>query len=257
MKLLKLLAFFLVIFPLYCFAATFADNNAPEYNLQNLQNFFADYYLLNSQTDTTGTVILAPNQAVKNGDTLYVRITGAPPQAGEYLAFAQFDSYFYPAGKTLLGQGFTPIAKLTWQRNPSANVAEFSVTALYQAVAPDAKVIAIDQLPNYRSFSPYYPRQNVCGNILDSAAHLQNFSLYQTLIISLGRADGLHAGALLPITSTPSTAQDPTDPDNTLVLPSKIVGTVMLYSLTDHLSLALVVQAKQELNLHNIICNVD
>lgn len=263
MKLWKKLLSCLILVPCFSYANNAAianqvqTNETVKYNIDNYKKFFVNYSLVNGSAKLTGIVLKPKRASLHPGDSIYARLTEANPQPGSYVVFNQLDSYYATDEKTILGQGLSPIAKVSYINTPSENVAQFKITALYQDIPNDAKIIASNQLLSYPAFTPYHPSESICGKIVASVPHAAIISRFQTMIINLGTADGLHAGALLPIVLAPTATEDPTDKVKLIVLPTETIGMAMVYSLSTHISLALVIEAQQEISLANLVCNVE
>jgi hypothetical protein len=239
-------------------SALAAQPSIPDILPSSWKLHFQQYYLLDPSitSNVTGKLLIPSSKMPVPGQSIYARITGQAPAAGTYIAFSALNPYY--AGKDdehPIGYGIMPIAELQWQENTSTELAKFTITQLNQELTNGAIVIPEASLSPYQSFSPYYPKNAICGQILAAVPKSDVVSLYQTIVLNIGSADGLHPGALLSIANPPTEMPDPEDEDKTISVPSEPFGLAVIYRETAHLSLALVVNAEHEFDTNNTVCN--
>lgn len=111
------------------------------------------------------------------------------------------------------------------------------------------RVMPTPNVENTLNFFPKPPEKMIDGHIIGITDKKAIIGLYSVVIIDKGSADGLIAGHELTIYQKGKTIVDPViDNGDDVTLPDEIAGKIMVFRPFEHLSYALIMEAKHDIH---------
>lgn len=158
--------------------------------------------------------------------------------------------------KDILGYEAIRVAEadLTREGDP----ATLTLTHAYRETLRSDRVLPLEAQEVDYNFMPQAPAQPVRGQVIAILDGVSSAGRYQIVTLNLGARDGLKRGDVLAvnqagITVTDSNVADPKQRDVTL--PEERAGLVMVYSVFDRVSYALIMNAERHIHRDDIVTN--
>jgi len=144
----------------------------------------------------------------------------------------------------VLGQEVNKVGEGIITAVSNENVGLMKILSTKTGIKSNYNIIPKEKIetPNY---FPSKPSSNISGRIISIGDNVSSVGLYDSILINKGLEDDLEVGNLLEIKSKEEIIKnpDPNRPDETLTLPNKALGLLMLYKVYDNLSYGVIVKS--------------
>ncbi|MEI6744704.1 MAG: LysM peptidoglycan-binding domain-containing protein [Methylococcaceae bacterium] len=179
------------------------------------------------------------------GDKIYVK--NLTEVANSYTIYRSGETYNDADTNDILGIEAKYIASATMLNN--GNPATLVITKGTHEIRTGDRIMPSPDVENTLSFFPKPPEKMVDGHIIGVKDGMALIGLYSVVVIDKGSADGLIVGHELTIYQKGKHIIDPVKDDTEEVkLPDEISGKIMVFRPFEHLSYALVMEAKHDIH---------
>lgn len=188
------------------------------------------------------------------GDTVYVMNLNQQPGEKGYSIYRINQAYHNPKDPSdILGYEAIHVAdaQLTREGDP----ATLRLTKSYRETLLGDKVLLSDEEQVDQSFQPHAPAKDVQGEIISLIDGMSTVGQYQTVVINLGREDGMEPGHVLEVRQSGRTVKSPLDNGEKVHLPEERAGLLMVVRVFDRVSYAMVMTATREIRLNDVVSN--
>ena len=210
-------------------------------------------FIQDTTVDGVGYIVAAESERIHfgQGDALYVKLSRAANEGDLFDVFSTSDVITDPetgdvVGVLVLHKGRVVV------NSKSDGVYRATVQRSFSEMMRGDKLKPAKEV-NPR-IEPVYPSGNIKGKVL----YIQNNGIEagqnQIIGISLGKGNGMTAGALLSIHRQGRITADPINGDE-LRLPEEKVGEIMVLVPQQNASLAIIIDSKTAINLGDVIRN--
>lgn len=201
-------------------------------------------------------VVAHSDDRMMSGDGYKIYARGLQEQSlqGDYVVVRAGQVYRNPQDKEdILGYEAVYLgeARLTRFGDPSTMQVTESVREILRG---DRLLPKGDELQQH-SFTPRPPAKQVDGKIIAVLDGVNMISVYQVVVLDLGRQHDVLPGHVLAINQTGLKVRDVVSGSNGLVLPTERAGTVMIFRVFDRVSYALVMDATRTVRLYDQVTN--
>jgi hypothetical protein len=179
------------------------------------------------------------------GDKIYVKNLTDKTQ-NNYTIYRTGETYHDADTQEILGIEARYIASATLANDEDP--ATLLITKGTNEVRTGDRIMLSPDVENTLNFFPKPPEQLIHGHIIGVKDGMALVGLYSVIIIDKGSADGLMAGHELSIYRKGKHIVDPVKESEEVQLPNEIAGKVMIFRPFEHLSYALVMQAKHDIH---------
>jgi len=145
-------------------------------------------------------------------------------------------------------------ATLTQEGNP----ATLRITKSYRETLLGDKVFIADEEEINQSFQPHAPENKVDGQILSFIDGMSRAGQYQTVVINLGKEQGIEVGNVLAVRQSGITIVDEQSSGvfkKHITLPDERAGLLMVVRAFDRISYALVMSAIKDIRVNDPVGN--
>ncbi len=178
------------------------------------------------------------------GDMVYARGEELHSEQRDYGIYRNSKPFRDPQTGELLGLLANSVGVLKKQSMSDHNVATMQVSKSNQEVRIGDRLLPTEEHIITSTFFPSAPKNpDIKGSIIDIVAGVRNVGIYSNVVIGLGAREGLKDGDLLAIYRTGTITDKITG--EVLPMPPKRIGLLMVYHVYGKLSLALVMEAKE------------
>jgi len=133
--------------------------------------------------------------------------------------------------------------------------ASVRITASKREVLRDDRVLPIDNSVFESDFYPRPPKHKVDGRVISLLDGISRLGQYQTLVINLGKRDGIEVGNLLAVNRVGRVVVDRYEDEANfkVKLPDERSGLIMVIRSYDKMSLALIMEADTPIQLNDLV----
>ncbi len=188
-------------------------------------------------------------------DTLYVRKLDYNSGNGRYQIFRPHKPLVDTQTGEVLGYEALYVADGVLERG--GDPASVRVTSSAREILRDDRLLPIDNSVFDNDFYPRPPQNPVNGRVISLLDGISQLGQYQTLVINLGKRDGLDAGALLAINRVGRVVTDRYEQESNfrVKLPDERSGLIMVIRAYDKMSFALIMEANVPIKLNDLVVN--
>ena len=232
--------------------ATRIDDAIPVIPVEAIQQFLRKPDILDQSTIDSGPYVIRGEESrilASHGDRVYVKgLSDTGSKA--YEIYHKGDPVKNPAtGEVIAYEGiFVGDAKLDVAGDP----ATLLMTSSAREVAVGDYVVAAEDDEVLANIYPKVPDKQLNGKILNIIDGVGLFGRYQTVLINLGKADGLSRGDVLSSFYIGETVDNDVTRDirgDTVKLPDERTGTIMIIKAYDKLSYALAMESRVQIRV--------
>ncbi len=186
-------------------------------------------------------------------DTLYVRKLDYQSGDGRYQVFRPHKPLKDPVTGEQLGYEALYVADGLLERG--GDPASVRITASKREVLRDDRVLPIDNSVFESDFYPRPPKHKVDGRVISLLDGISRLGQYQTLVINLGKRDGIEVGNLLAVNRVGRVVVDRYEDEANfkVKLPDERSGLIMVIRSYDKMSLALIMEADTPIQLNDLV----
>ncbi len=184
-------------------------------------------------------------------DTLYVRKLDTKSTSGRFHVFRPNKPLVDSVSGEVLGYEALYVAEAKLEKH--GDPASVRVTSSSREILRDDRVLPIDTSNIEKDFFPRPPKTKVNGQIISLLDGISQVGQYQTIVINLGRRDGITTGNILKVIREGKVVVDRNEetPNFRVKLPDERSGIIMVVRPYDKMSLALIMEAHTPIKLHN------
>ncbi len=223
------------------------------------QFLFQPRILTQEQLDQAGFVASAEDSRLISGigNNVYALQLEQNNETKRYAIYRMNQTYRNPANEDeILGYEAIHVsdAELTRQGDP----ATLRITKSYRETLLGDKVLIPDEAQRDQSFLPRSPEQKVEGLIISLIDGMSSVGQYQTVVINLGKEDGIESGHVLAVRQAGATINDPSSTGlfkSKLQLPDERTGLLMVVRVFDRISYAMVMNASRDIRIKDPVSN--
>jgi hypothetical protein len=179
------------------------------------------------------------------GDKVYVKNLTDKTE-NTFTIYRTGEMYHDAKTQDVLGIEARYIASATLENDD--NPATLIITKGTHEIRTGDRIMPTPNVENTLSFFPKPPEQLINGHIIGVKDGMALIGLYSVIVIDKGSADGLITGHELTIYQKGKHIVDPVKDDEEVQLPDEIAGKVMVFRPFEHLSYALVMEAKHDIH---------
>ncbi len=181
------------------------------------------------------------------GDKIYVKNL-SDTTAKTYTIYRTGETYHAADTNELLGVEAQYIASARLQ-NLAEPTATLIITKGTHEIRIGDRIMPSPETENTLNFFPKPPEKMIDGHIIGVKGNMQLIGLYSVVVIDKGSAEGLIAGHELTIYQKGKMVVDSVKDDSDDVkLPDEMAGKIMVFRPFEHLSYALVMEAKHDIH---------
>ncbi len=186
-------------------------------------------------------------------DTLYVRKLDYQSGNGRYQIFRPHKPLIDPVTGEQLGYEALYVADGLLER--TGDPASVRITASKREVLRDDRVLPVGGPAFDSDFFPRPPQHEVDGRVISLLDGISRLGQYQTLVINLGKRDGIEAGTLLGVNRAGRVVIDRYEDESNfeVKLPDERSGLIMVIRSYDKMSLALIMEANTPIQLNDMV----
>ncbi|MFC1750490.1 LysM peptidoglycan-binding domain-containing protein [Pseudomonadota bacterium] len=132
------------------------------------------------------------------------------------------------------------------------------ITQSHRETLPGYKVLVSDEDEVDQNFEPHAPENNVSGQIISFLDGMSRAGQYQTVVIDLGKEQGLEEGNVLAVSKLGAVVRDAQSSGffkKKITLPDERAGLLMVVRTFDRLSYAIVMSAEKDMRVGDPIGN--
>jgi len=209
------------------------------------------------EIQNSGYILAAEDERLVSASNTKVYVRGLPASdAKDYSILHIGREYRHPETNDILGYEAKHVsdAQLVREGDP----ATLRITQAYRETLIGDRVIVTDNDGTQRNFTPHAPEGETNGKIITIFDGVANAGLYQSVVINVGKDDGLEQGHVLAIRQKGSEIRDhsaKTRSDRWVDLPDERAALVMLYRVFDNVSYALVMKAEKDIRAGDLVTN--
>lgn len=183
-----------------------------------------------------------------NGDKVYVRAI-ENPQTLAYSVYREGDTLLNPETQEVLGYEAKYLGDLMLLQ--AGDPATLQLTKVKQEVDYGDRVLPTDEQEVVLNYFPMPPEASIKGSIIGVLEGVTEIGRYSIVVIDKGTADGLQAGHELSIFRRGKSVRDPLSAvkNDEVQMPNEYAGALMVFRPFEHVSYALVMQAKRNINV--------
>jgi len=188
------------------------------------------------------TVIQAGDRSSHEGrSSFYAQLTN--PKVTQYAIVRPMQTYHSPGNKKeILGIEGHYIGEATLAE--TGHPAKFTITEQTQMVNSGDKLIPSHQLKLPRLLSPQSPRRLMEGQIIATLGDYATSGSYQTVVMNLGKADGLKPGVTLHIMKEGTAITGLRDKKPKIQLPHQTIGKLIVFKTFHRVSYGLILNSQ-------------
>ncbi len=237
--------------------ATALESPIPTIALEQIQQFLTRPRVISPQElEQSGYIIAGDDGRLISGAELSIYARNIQNFDGSHLNIYHIGkAYQNPNTKKGDILGFEAIqvgdARITQTGDPT----KLYVTHSYREILIGDRLLPPVAQPLDQNFIPRAPDKNIEGIIISVLDGIAKIGRYQTIVLNQGLQDGVEVGHVLTVHQQGRTIRDPyaKKPGETITLPDEAAGTVMVFRAFDHVSYALVMDAKREIKLYDAV----
>ncbi len=186
-------------------------------------------------------------------DTLYVRKLDYQSGNGRYQIFRPHKPLVDTQTGEVLGYEALYVADGLLERG--GDPASVRVTASAREILRDDRLLPIDNSVFESDFYPRPPKHKVNGRVISLLDGISQLGQYQTLVINLGKRDGLDVGTLLGVNRVGRVVVDRYEEEKNfkVKLPDERSGLIMIIRAYDKMSFALIMEANVPIKLNDLV----
>lgn len=223
------------------------------------QFLFQPRILTQEQVDGAGQVASAEDQRLISGagNNVYVLKLGQESGAKGYSIYRINQTYRNPENEDdILGYEAIHVAdaQLTREGDP----ATLRISKSYRETLTGDKVLISDEEEIDQSFEPRAPKEKVEGQILSLIDGMSSAGQYQTVVLNLGRQNGIEPGHVLAVRQAGETIKSPLSTGffkSKVQLPDERAGLMMVVRTFDRISYAMILNATRNVRAGDMVSN--
>jgi hypothetical protein len=224
------------------------------------QFLFQPRILTQEQLDGAGSVASAEDSRLISGagNNIYVLKLKQEADIKGYSVYRINRTYYNPDDESdILGYEAIHVsdAQLTREGDP----ATLRISKSYRETLIGDKVLISDEEPVDQNFLPRSPGQKVNGRIISLIEGMSRVGQYQTVVLNLGKQDGIEVGHVLAVSQAGARIKDPSSTGffkkSKVQLPDERTGLLMVVRAFDRISYAMVMSASRDIRVKDPVGN--
>ena len=223
------------------------------------QFLFQPRILTQEQLDQAGYIASAEDSHLVSGtgNNIYVLQLKKQADIKNYSVYRINQTYRNPENEEdILGYEAIHVAdaQLTREGVP----ATLRINKSYRETLLGDKVLVRDEAQLDQSFMPRSPGQKVEGRIISLIEGMSSAGQYQTVVINLGKQDGIEVGHVLAVRHPGDAVKDPYSTGSStakIQLPDERTGLLMVVRVFDRISYAMVMNASRDIRANDLVNN--
>ena len=237
--------------------ATDLGSPIPTVSLEQIQHFLTRPRVISQQElDQSGYIVAGDDGRLMSGAELSIYARNIQDfDTSHFDIYHIGKAYQNPGAKRGDILGFEAIQVGDARIAQTGDPAKLYVTHSYREILVGDRLLPPHDQPVDQNFIPHAPDQNIEGMIISVLDGITKIGRYQTIVINQGFQDGIEVGHVLTAHQKGRTIRDPyaNKPGTTVTLPDEVAGTVMVFRTFQHVSYALVMDAKREIKLYDAV----
>jgi LysM domain len=215
--------------------------------------------LTQEQLDQAGYIASAEESRLISGagNVVYVMKLNQEPGLKGYSVYRINQAYRNPDDEDdVLGYEVIHVADAHLERE--GDPATLRITKSYRETLIGDKVLISDEEQVDQSFLPRSPEQKVEGRIISLIEGMSRAGQYQTVVVNLGKQDGIEPGHVLAVRHAGSVIKDPLSSGffkSKVQLPDERSGLLMVVRAFDRISYAMVMNATRDIRVNDPVNN--
>ncbi|MDZ4261563.1 MAG: LysM peptidoglycan-binding domain-containing protein [Pseudomonadota bacterium] len=223
------------------------------------QFLFQPRILTQEQLDQAGYVAAAQDERLISGagNTIYALKLAQEPGIKGYSVYRINQTYRNPENENDI-LGYEAIHVADAQLTAEGDPATLRITKSYRETFIGDKVLVSDAEQFDQSFLPHSPDQKVAGRIISLIDGMSSAGQHQTVVIDLGKQDGIEVGHVLAVSQVGDTIRNPASTGffkSKIQLPDERAGLLMVVRSFDRISYAMVMNASRNIRVTDTVAN--
>lgn len=228
-----------------------------------IQQFLIRPRILSPEAVDSLGYIVASAEPVLNatvGMDIYVRGLDIADEAQNYIIIALGQAFRDQDGEVLAHEivylGDAAVKKRDFEQDLDSEVeipqdlTTLEITKANREIRRGDRILSIDDFDFPEDFYPHAPKyisdNSVIIGVVDQVIEIGQ---YQIVVLNQGADDGIERGHMLSVKKIGRRVEDKLDGQNTIQLPGKKAGTVLVFKVFDDISYALVMEATLAINV--------
>lgn len=216
----------------------------PLLKYDRIKKYMSDNFIVNSvDLENKGYVIKNPDGNLISGtnDDVFVYFNNL--KSGQIFTIYN-NVKEYKDGNKILGQEVNKVGEGIITAVSNDNIGLMKILSTKSGIKSNYNIIPKEKTET-SNYLPSKPESNVVGRIISIGENVNSVGLYDSVLINKGTEANLEIGNLLEIKSKEEIINnpDPKRPDETIILPNKALGLLMIYKVYDNLSYGVIVKS--------------
>ncbi|MDY6991549.1 MAG: hypothetical protein SVR94_02945 [Pseudomonadota bacterium] len=214
------------------------------------------------EVDSLGYIVASAEPILNAtvGMDIYVRGLDLADEAQNYIIIALGHAFRDQDGEVLAYEinylGDAAVKKRDFKQDLDSeveipqNLTTLEITKANREIRSGDRILPIEEFEFPEDFYPHTPKYiNDNSYIIGVVDQVVEIGQYQIVIINQGADDGIERGHMLIVKKMGRRVEDKLDGQNTIQLPGKKAGTVLVFKAFDDISYALVMEATLAINV--------
>ena len=218
-------------------------------NLQQYKHFFEEDYFPIKDSTPTGYIVSSVKglNVITDLEKIYVIPSNKKTfRKGTYLISSVDKTIYSPTdSKKVIGKLLNPTGEAVWVKN-TGNLAVLEVTKIFEEIFSGNLLIpmkdVVSPLPEYA----FKTTRLIKGKVIYILNDKFVASQYSSIMLNIGKNDGVKNGMLIYINAEDMQKTNPIEPTSKIKIPGRIVAKAVIYRTTKALSIALIINSKEE-----------
>lgn len=240
----------------------------PAIELESIENSFTRNRIVDPELYNQAPYIvsnLGDNLAIGTGDEVYARGTAWPVGTASFEIYREGQTYTDQSGDVVLGLELEYLGFTTISENAGPGLRKMLINNSSKEIRIGARLLVREESRIDATIFPTEPAEDLEGTIISFQGAVHMASQLDTVIIDLGKNDNLVIGDILSIQQESLQMTDEVERErmsfrervstafkrDSLELPGKEIGTILVYRTFDDLSYGLILSSTEPAQLYN------
>lgn len=240
----------------------------PAISLESIENSFTRNRIVAPELYNQAPYIvsnLGDNLAIGTGDEVYARGTSWPAGTASFEIYREGQSYTDASGDVILGLELEFLGFSTISENEGPGLRKLLINNSSKEIRVGDRLLVREESRIDATIFPTEPAEDLEGNIISFQGAETMASQLDTVVIDLGKSDNLVIGDILSIQQEGIQMTDEVERErmsfrermstafkrDSLELPGKEIGTILIYRTFDELSYGLILSSTEPAQLYN------
>jgi len=230
------------------------SSTIPTIPLSKIDSFLNSTRVVDKQTINDAPYVIAGHErhlVMGKGDTIYVMGDWSQPQQ-TYSVYRAGAPYIDPETKEVLGYEARDIGKVSFETADN-EVGTFSILKAGMELREYDRLLPADTETVDANYYPKSPNGDIRGEIIRVFSGVKNIGQYDVVVINRGTREAVEKGDVFAIYRRGMIVRDKLANFQKIQLPDEKSGLLMVFKTYEKISLALVLQSKTVLSIHDKI----